>query len=744
MISLVFHYRFDDVIGSAPCFQKNITKVPINLKEAVLQYVVSKYSLNGTFLGNEDVSDLFHYCRTSAPTPQEVDTSWTVFGNSKILRMRCDLHSLLATSIGEQYFYELFLREKSSGSMFSVPVRIVQLVASTGSSPNVLYPRNLCENSDVLVRRFFLYDVVSGIDVATQQTTPKVVRYADHMILAVNIQEDNPERITSPVLTINYKEVSTSNIAAPSYDASGTYQGQSSEYIFQSAYSMDTDKFENELYGTFVFGCVLFSLLVMLRWYNMSIKQSRIFTVQTQRSFQTNYYYYFEVACLICHSFNIIFFPFTVLVCWYWFVFFKLQEVSYVMLPPMYDIYQSWGNGDGTYSYTSYYWFAVVVNMMWGFQFLYIIEMVWRQSNADIFFLDWEPKSDTKKGRHVSVWRTILVANEWSELMTIRRTSIEFTLFWIAFFLIGLNLDNNATHQPDLDNKDDGTINIVLRFANTTWWWAILSLAQWLWKTCIAERYIGEPPEQLFVDFCTIAKISVLCLESEFDGYYLHCRSPHPYSDGSMEELVDMLHYEESGLTTDRSLTGGPADVQSFNIYVSGEWRLKYDEISKSMTSPASVNEVLTSGRILNRNNNIMAKLFGSPSSPTKQAVSSWKKMTKFMQDFVENESKRVIIEPTFWEKLLRQPPALAISNQPSIFQPDRDFQYCRLLFLGRETDLLLFNILTYSVVDLWFNNTAASIIIAYLLNLAITWCRQALGQANIARKTLIDERFLL
>ena len=118
--------------------------------------------------------------------------------------------------------------------------------------------------------------------------------------------------------------------------------------------------------------------------------------------------------------------------------------------------------------------------------------------------------------------------------------------------------------------------------------------------------------------------------------------------------------------------------------------------------------------------------------------------MTKFLQEFVENESKRVIVEPTFWEKLLRQPPALAISNQPSVFQPDRDFQYCRLLFLGRETDLLLFNILTYSVVDLWFNSTAASILITYLLNLAITWFRQALGQANIAKKTLIDERFLL
>jgi hypothetical protein len=39
---------------------------------------------------------------------------------------------------------------------------------------------------------------------------------------------------------------------------------------------------------------------------------------------------------------------------------------------------------------------------------------------------------DTK----VSVWRTILVANEWVELLVTRRTNIVFTLFWIAFFMI--------------------------------------------------------------------------------------------------------------------------------------------------------------------------------------------------------------------------------------------------------------------------------------------------------------------
>lgn len=31
----------------------------------------------------------------------------------------------------------------------------------------------------------------------------------------------------------------------------------------------------------------------------------------------------------------------------------------------------------------------------------------------------------------------------------------------------------------------------------------------------------GEPPERLFVDFCTIAKISVIVLDEKYHGYYV-------------------------------------------------------------------------------------------------------------------------------------------------------------------------------------------------------------------------------
>ncbi len=124
-------------------------------------------------------------------------------------------------------------------------------------------------------------------------------------------------------------------------------------------------------------------------------------------------------------------------------------------------------------------------------------------------------------------------------------------------------------------------------------------MIQLLWKKGIQERYLGEPPEQKFMDLATVAKISVLLLDEKYHGecvwailanleneyplllnqtkpnqtkpnqttgWYLHCRSPYPQSDVPMREISDQLNKESCGLTTDRGLEGCPKDMQSFEV----------------------------------------------------------------------------------------------------------------------------------------------------------------------------------
>ena len=48
---------------------------------------------------------------------------------------------------------------------------------------------------------------------------------------------------------------------------------------------------------------------------------------------------------------------------------------------------------------------------------------------------------------------------------------------------------------------------MILRFANTTFFWLLISYGQYLLKYLVYEQFFVEPPEQLFIDFCTIAKV---------------------------------------------------------------------------------------------------------------------------------------------------------------------------------------------------------------------------------------------
>jgi len=218
-----------------------------------------------------------------------------------------------------------------------------------------------------------------------------------------------------------------------------------------------------------------------------------------------------------------------------------------------------------------------------------------------------------------------------------------------------------------------------------------------------------------------------------------------------MTELVAMLHKEEAGLTVDRSLEGAPADVQSFHVFMSGEWRLAFDKIYSVLVRPPTVSEVLRGGRSQSRGR---ASTGGSSSSansslPPEPSLKAWKELSVFLQEFADNNFgrtglRRVVREKTYTEILLGTPPELTAQEQPCIFFPDRDFEYTKTLFLGIETDLLLLNILSYSLFDFWFNVTAVSCLLTFLLDWLLKIIRKQWGTALLSKKTLLDERFLI
>lgn len=270
----------------------------------------------------------------------------------------------------------------------------------------------------------------------------------------------------------------------------------------------------------------------------------------------------------------------------------------------------------------------------------------------------------------------------------------------------------------------------------------------------------------MFIDFCTLAKISILVMDEKYHGYYLHCRSPHQFADGAMSELIQMLHKEESGLTVDRSLEGAPADVQCFEFFSTGDWRTQFDKSYSVLTvEPYQNGQNQTAGPLtwllgiffsssgnrgrrprrfqdqhqpLSQSNSQPSSGPGDEAAVSDRMLRAWSDTTTFVKEFVDNnfgknELRRIIKEKSYYEALFCNPPLyLDVPDQPCVFCPDRAFDYTKVLYLGCESDLLLLNILSYSLFDLWFSSTAISILLTYLLDMGLCTWRQSKGQVCI------------
>ena len=129
----------------------------------------------------------------------------------------------------------------------------------------------------------------------------------------------------------------------------------------------------------------------------------------------------------------------------YWFIFFKQQTVLHVVLPS-YD-------QELEIKHYVISIFALKVRRLtflrkiikhFCFQLVDMAHLILTQISVDIFLLDWERphpvSSGTKSGEAtkemaVSVWRTYLVANEWNELQTRRKTHLALQIILVLFIL---------------------------------------------------------------------------------------------------------------------------------------------------------------------------------------------------------------------------------------------------------------------------------------------------------------------
>lgn len=193
-------------------------------------------------------------------------TDWLIFGNNEKYTYSCSLSSLLEK---EQLFHELYIYRKGL-EYTPVPVRITNTL-SQGLRPNLEKPTvPLCDVGDVLVKRFMLVDVVSGVSSINSDNSPnvEVIRYASFISLEASLMTDKFARIYAPVLTITYTE-----------DKPAAWQRlETKDVEFSMYYTMNMSEFDSNFRIFFIIIMVFTGLLFALRYRHWQVRNSRVIT----------------------------------------------------------------------------------------------------------------------------------------------------------------------------------------------------------------------------------------------------------------------------------------------------------------------------------------------------------------------------------------------------------------------------------------------------------------------------------
>ncbi|KAH8064393.1 hypothetical protein JL722_1258 [Aureococcus anophagefferens] len=794
----LFYDRDGDAVRSDGALQMEMAFTSKDRgRDHKLRFRLAKYALGGDFLGYEELNTQLFYCEAPAPSSGSgggaaKDTSWVRYGYSLRDHFTCDLRSLWAQ---EQVLYDLYLVDteglcdgaeaaaiddgaERTECLYPVPVLNKGLKNRDGKGVNK-NGKTEDGDDDIFVRRFALFDVASGVDdEAEVYGSPAMTRFLVEAKLHVIGKTKNPERFFVPYLELKYRERSRADIL-------GSEGMRETEVDVEVEYSKSSRPFWRVADG---FAYFLLAVVGLTWLHACRHWQLRHYAVDSANLPTGGFTvaYLVNVIVLLGRIGVHIFFPFVFILCSYYFVFFKLQEAAYTLLPAE-------NRHDG--KDFEYYPVRTAIISMWAFQTAVVLQIVVRMCQMEIFFVDWEPprKPDVGKAAPVSVWRTIFVANEFSEMMTARRTSTHFVLFCLGFFLVAMGLENNATPQPDLGDLTAGHRNIALRFANTTWWWLILAFGQWLWNFYVYERFISEPVAQSFVDVCTVAKVSVVVFDSEYHGWYIHGDASYEHADDTMAALTDHLLHEASAGHAQRGLEPTLPNVTVFQMWLTPQFRRAWRSVQHKVRQSAldvfdpeeerrdreaerplalTLLDPSRPRRSRRRSAAVRASLpppalgeaklgsrslFGggrSESLASRMRKShAAEKIAVFLKTFLGHGYKDkfaldwVAKETNLLERLTYATPQRTTPHV--ILQPDRtwflgDDSWTAITFLGHDWEILMQEILTFAVADIWFRSTSLSIFLTFLLHHAIRLLCAAYCEANIADSSYVDQRFFL
>lgn len=687
-----------------------------------LAFTLAEFYLNGTFIGYKNLTDQLVLC----PHEYTVGSKYRKFGTNVQVTCTLDLTSYITYS--ETTFFELYLFI-SNTSLIDIPVLVKNYKDADGGSPN----ESSDESKWKLVRKFFIYDNISGkegTDAYVNGDKATVLQYMRTATLRVKLINDQDQKIYVPLLILDYRARYTTYIE----------KTDATDHIaFYSQYTMNLSRFWYIARGVFIGINVLVLIITLARTYiwTKNNPSEHVRDTYTSRLIIQSIWY-------LAGSWAFIIFWYLIGITAYWFIFYKMQYHVYALVPPL-DTYE-----------TNYVPFVIVFAIVFASHFIWIIYIIKSQTSNDIIFIDREqPQDACKPGvdkitaaifrdennyrKYISAWRTLMIANEFAELQSCRYISIELTLFFLLFFLKGLSWEDLARAQPNMSVNETGSslipVNMVLRFFLTSFIFLIIAYVQLVIRKVMSTWF--PTPVQNFVDLCVVSNISILILDDSLHGYYIHGVTPLPRADMSLEELHDGLgkgaikgeanndikiyNHKKSLLAPDEE------DLFTFEVYLPFEMRIKYDQIIQQANNDRDFNE----------------KMFDYQKYEKTRF-----KLNESFKAFFDPEVRNLrsfVFEKSSLQRVLSMPPTeMGRYSGSAFFFKDPAMSFESVLFMGKEFSVILMDLLVFDLLDIAVGNSLVSALTTYLFSKAVSYLRYDLGETNIARRTMVDKRFII
>ena len=670
-----------------------------------LNFWVAKYGMNGTLIKFERFEDNFLQCSNS----ESGKTNYKYYGNN--YKSNCYIDIKKYKNKNTNYFYEIFLENNLEGSQIDL-IKIP------------IYITNIKNENLKKTRRIFLHNY---------NNTSNKFYYAKKVKLYVHTRDpDHEYNIRLPYFEVTYDSLENLNS-----------NKEIIEYTFIADYRSDISGFMKTMKAFF---WTITSIVIFLALY-----RTFVWIQYNPREIIPDNYFFkllFEFIYKSCKYLGTFYFWFTFSISAYWYFFYKLQTRVIYLMPPEDD--------------ESYDKFKLIFYIGFGCYMIKMFIRIYKQVSFDIFFVDWETEknmaiNDTRSSldktikykKYRSAWRMIHVANQFNQLQKKRIFHLYFGFCWIILLYFRCEWYRRELLTPDDRIIDEAPVNLVLRnfiasiivMASVSIELVIVKLLQ-LWLPL---------KKQEFMDLCSVSNISVFILDSYLHGYYIHGFSPFLKADVNYDELFNYLNEESTGPVRSRGLENDTEEHnknQSYEMFLSHVMRTIYDGLYIIQTESLMVKGV-------NKNNyfkksKLGRRLFKNFINLEKDQTMLDNYMNNQLKNKLELISSNVmayIKDKSFCQRIM----GYTINNAglQKIDAPDllfyRDYgqNFDDLLFCGMEWEWFIMDLFVFQFFMIILDDNFIAMFLTYLWDSLLYYIRGYLGDANVAKKAVVDDRFL-